>query len=501
MKNDAKKGCPEMFLHIICIVLALCILFPLSACSDSADASENNNLTDSDTLVPETEDLYPDDLEDGLVFNGEQIRFISAVEKLSIAITEEDDTGDVVNDAVWKRNQALEERLKVKIILVDVVGFDKFNSVFGLSVNAGADDYDVAVGHTRFNISLAAEGYLKNLNNVQYLDFTKNYWSSLYMDNISYKNIEYWSTGDLTISFIAYIYAMFVNASMWTNYNGDTNIYDIVTAGDWTLDALNEYSSAGYSDINGNGKSDEEDSLGLVMQKGHVLNGMFFASGVEYTTTDSEGVMSVTLENEHTINVFDKLHSLLYDKNYNMVLANEKFDAASTKMFVENRLLFCPQTFGFCQNTSIRAMEDDFYVIPLPKYDDSQENYRTNQYDGVPIYGIPITAPAEKTPVIGAALEAMCSMSSSMVIPVYYDIALKNKYSRDERTAEMLDLIHDSVTADFSFAWGDTIGGVMNIFYDNIQKTSITSTLAQNTKRWATKMNELVVKLEENINN
>ncbi len=43
----------------------------------------------------------------------------------------------------------------------------------------------------------------------------------------------------------------------------------------------------------------------------------------------------------------------------------------------------------------------------------------------------------------------------------------------------MLDLIHDSVTADFSFTWGDTIGGVMNIFYDNIQKASITSTRSE----------------------
>lgn len=500
MNADTKKIRSGLFPRCLCFFLTLSFLW-LCSCSDRTNAPAGGGTSGPESAAEETEDPYPDDLDGSLTFGGEQIRFISAVEKLSIAISEEDNTGDVVNEAVWKRNQLLEERLKVKIVLVDVVGFDKFNSVFGLSVNSGADDYDVGVGHTRFNISLAAEGYLKNLNNVGHLDFAKNYWSSLYMNNISYKGIEYWSTGDLTISFIAYIYAMFVNAPMWTDYNGDTDIYDIVTAGEWTLDRLNEYSSAAYSDLNGNGKSDEGDSMGLVMQKGHVLNGMFFAAGVEYTTRDSEGAMSVTLENEHTVSVFDKLHALLYDNNYNMVLANEKFDAASTLMFVENRLLFCPQTFGFSQNASVRAMESDFYVIPLPKYDDSQANYRVNQYDGVPIYGIPVTVPEDRTPVIGASLEAMCSMSSSMVIPVYYDIALKNKYSRDERTAEMLDLIHDSVTADFSFAWGDTVGGVMNVFYDNIQKTSIASTLAQNTVKWDKQLAALLVKLEENVGN
>jgi hypothetical protein len=96
----------------------------------------------------------------------------------------------------------------------------------------------------------------------------------------------------------------------------------------------------------------------------------------------------------------------------------------------------------------------------MPKYDESQEKYRVNQYDGVPLFGIPVTVPEERKNTVGAALEAMCSMSSDTVIPVYYDLALKNKYSRDETTARMIDLIHESITADFAFAWGDTIGGI-----------------------------------------
>ena len=67
------------------------------------------------------------------------------------------------------------------------------------------------------------------------------------------------------------------------------------------------------------------------------------------------------------------------------MLLNEEFDEKSKNMFVEGRLLFEPHTFGFADNTAVRGMEDDFFIIPMPKYDESQEKYRVNQYDGVPL--------------------------------------------------------------------------------------------------------------------
>lgn len=407
-----------------------------------------------------------------------------------------DDIADAVNESVWKRNIALEERLGVKIELIAAVGTGEFSNMVRNSVTANSDDYDVVVGHTRFNIALAAEGILKNLSDIEYLDFTKDYWSELYISNISYKNNVYWATGDLTTNFIGYMYAMFVNAPMWTNYFGSENLYQIVKDGKWTVDKLNEYSSVAYVDLNGNSIKDDQDSYGVIMQKGHVLNGMAFSTGVQYTSRDDNGNPYVSVANEHTVNVFDALHSLFYNTDYGRMLDNSAFDGLSVTMFTSDRLLFCPNTFQFCANAKVRDMESDFYVIPLPKYDDTQKAYRVNQYDGVPIYGIPITADPSRDDAIGATLEAMCSMSSTMVIPVYYDIALKNKYSRDQGAAEMIDLVHDSVTADFGFAWGDTVGGLMNLFYDNIQSDSIANILQRQQKSWDKSMEKLLQKLD-----
>ena len=485
--------------RIIAAALILIMVAGICACADSEKTSGETTAADTNA---ETEDPYPDDLANTMDFGGQKIRFITyQTDKgsRSIDIDEaEQDTGDIINEAVWKRNQAIEARLNVIIELSKETGMGQLASAVGTFVQANSDDYDIVVGHARFDVQLASNGYLKNLDNVANLNFDKSYWSRMYMDEVAYKGVHYWSTGDITLEYLAFIYCMYVNSSIWNDLYKGSTIYDVVNAGSWTLDSLKEYSTGAYQDLNGDSLADQNDIFGFAMQQGHVLNGMAFASGVDYSTRDADGNVTITVNNEHTIDIFNKLYGLFYESgNATLILANDKYDATALTMFVENRLLFLPATFGWCENDKMRAMETDYYIIPLPKYDEAQENYIVNQYDGVPLYGIPITASLDNLDMIGAAMEALASMSSTMVTPVYYDLALKNKYSRDEESAAMLDLIHDSITTDFAFTWGDQLGGMYNLFYDNIKNTKFASILARYTKTWDKSLTKLVDKLEQ----
>ncbi len=493
-------------------VLAALILLSSVSCSDTGSSDVESTSNETTVNAAETEQVteteeetkkYLDDLPDTLKFDDQTVSFLASYTSTSIALLEEDDATEVVNDAVYNRNLVISERLGVNIEIARgaTTGYGEFNSVVTNAVAAGTDEFDVLCGHTRFNISLASQGVLKNLDNINYLDLSKPYWSRGYNDNISYDNIHYWATGDLSIQYISYIYAMFVNSAMWSNHYSDTDIYTLVKEGKWTLDKLSEFASDVYVDLNGDGTVDNGDSFGVIMQKGHVLNGMAFAANVVYTSYDDNGIPYVSVNNEHTINVFNKLHNLFYNNTGAKMLENSEFDTQSVEMFTSGRLLFCPNTIEFAGNEKIREMEDNFYIIPMPKYDENQENYRSNQYDGVPIYGVPITAADSKLDAIGATLEAMCSLSSQTVIPVYYDKALKNKYSRDAETAEMIDIIHDSVTSDFSFAWGDSVGSIYNLFYDNIQGESLESKLKSNEKLSKKAMSKLLEKLDQYTGN
>ena len=101
-------------------------------------------------------------------------------------------------------------------------------------------------------------------------------------------------------------------------------------------------------------------------------------------------------------------------------------------------------------------MEDDYGIIPYPKYDDIQEGYYTFQHDQIGVFAIPTTS--ERAETASAVFEAMSSESNASVVPAYYDIALKGKYSRDADSAEMIDIIHNGHKLDAAWIYCTTIG-------------------------------------------
>lgn len=67
------------------------------------------------------------------------------------------------------------------------------------------------------------------------------------------------------------------------------------------------------------------------------------------------------------------------------------------------------------------------------------------------MYCIPVTTQIfdEAT----ATLEALCTQSYRTVIPVYYDMALKVKYTRDNTAATIIDMIKNAAQTDFAYAY------------------------------------------------
>ena len=97
-------------------------------------------------------------------------------------------------------------------------------------------------------------------------------------------------------------------------------------------------------------------------------------------------------------------------------------------------------------------MEDNYSILPYPKWDTAQEIYFTNADDKFQVFSIPTTAPDPE--YIGTIFEAMSAESYRSVYPTYYDVALKGKYSSDPTTAEMIDLIMSGRKFEFSFQFG-----------------------------------------------
>ena len=101
-------------------------------------------------------------------------------------------------------------------------------------------------------------------------------------------------------------------------------------------------------------------------------------------------------------------------------------------------------------------MESDYGLLPYPLFDENQASYGTRVQDAVSLWSIPIDA---KNPDMSAAvMEALAAQSWRTVTPAYFDVALKYRYSRDAQTAEMVDLIKDSIYINFECLYNESIG-------------------------------------------
>ena len=103
-------------------------------------------------------------------------------------------------------------------------------------------------------------------------------------------------------------------------------------------------------------------------------------------------------------------------------------------------------------------MTSDYGIIPYPKFDEAQEQYLTRIQDAVALVCVPITLFDEKTEAVGAALEALAAESYRNVTAVYFEVAMKVKYSRDDISSQMLDIVRGGAYLNFASIYNESIG-------------------------------------------
>ncbi len=496
----------------VCLILALLMIIGIfvgcgSTSSDGKDQETKQGTGDKETTPEETEteESYLDNLPKTMDFNETEIRFLPVTTSHGNSVSMGDEaTGDNVQAAIMDRNGALSERLNIIIELLPEAGYHEMPATVALAVSSGSDDYDVVIGYCSYDIGMAQNGYMINLSNLNYLDFSQSYWGSEYMKAMSYKGINFWATGDISLTYTSFSYAFLVNSKLWNDFYSDQNIYQIVRDKEWTIELLGDFAAGVTTDLNGDGTKDRDDLWGFAMQDGHFIMAMATACGVQYSQVNEDGDIEITLDSPETEDIYYVLHELFFDReNVTLMLPLNEYDDVSKDMFAQDRLMFWNMNMRDLQKEEIRSMTSDYMVIPMPMMDDVQDDYYNMLQDGVGIYGIPTTASHAKYDAIAATLEAMASMSAQSVLPAYYDYSLKFKYSRDEESGKMIDIIHDTIHADFAFIWGDNIGDITWFMYRNMNKSSksLASAFKSNRSVWETELEALTEALDRFVDN
>lgn len=448
------------------LLLAMLMLAPTVACNKAGTIDETKV---RETTPPiDTSDI---DLEaltdyerrqlisDGLPiedFKGRSFRVMTYDTKYgdaSYEIRSEDETGDGCNDAVWKRNLMIEDRFKVKIVCeADPEPQITINNL----VTAGTDDFDL-IG--MYNFIVYSPINVKSAYNwleVPHVNQDKPWHNSLANNNATLNDRLYSMCSDLAISSMTFTYAIFFNIEMATNYGWESRkLYDLVNDGEWTIDKMMTITSTMYENVNGNDSRDAEDTYGFGYYISNPADVWLAAFDQPICQIKDGKEIEVTFMSEKTVAILEKLLDYQNDNpGFRKLTEANGVQYDEEKLFVNKKLVMAPLRFYAAYNT-LPQMDAEYSILPFPKWDETQERYYTNADDKFTAFVIPTTA-YKNLDFIGIVYEALCAESYKKVYPVYYDEALKGRYSAEPETAEMIDLIMTGRNFDFSFQFGQS---------------------------------------------
>ena len=485
--------------RILSMTLAALLLLPLlSACSEG---TENSAKTPEDVSSPSAVSEEPveeapetklrDDIPADLRFDGESVRVAHrSGGNTTQEIYVEEDTGDALDSALFARNLKVEERLGLTIESIPV---DDTQTYVRKAAAAMSDDFDVCAAYQYYGMAMATEGILRNLNELNYLDTTKPWWAANFISAATIGGERlYFLTGDAALSMLRNMGTMYVNNTIYGQYFGSvSDLYSTVLEGGWTFDVMAGYCETVYTDVNGDGVRDDNDIYGYGSTTLSMLDYTVAGADLQWSEFDEAGYPVVIINNERTINFVEKLYRLLYENIGSYIAApSVEGENKTIEKFKTDTQMFLP--FRADGSEKLRDMESDYAIVPLPKYDETQQAYSTAVHDSVSVFCVPVTN-AERSDLTGAFLECFASESYRNVTDVYFETLLKEKFARDEVTAQVFDLIKEGVYFDFVLLHSSSLADIGHMVRDVISAKS--SDFASAYAKKAKVVNKMLEKL------
>ena len=181
----------------------------------------------------------------------------------------------------------------------------------------------------------------------------------------------------------------------------------------------------------------------------------FLFSAENKLMTRSGDTFTFTAATERMYSTIEKVSALLDKKSGNAYSDNGSDLSTKTGYyyaFMNNRAMFI--TAELKTALMMRTMESNFGLVPMPKYDEAQENYITYVNPISCFLTIPTTNPDMKR--TGIILDALTYDSYKNCLPIYYDVTVSQKGLRNDDSIEMLQIVRDNRSTQVSNLYGIT---------------------------------------------
>ena len=458
---------------LLCLLMALSIL---TACKKDPSADGNDTTLNSDSgnssgdvvdseLETERRDengYIMDDLPE-ITYPGVDFDVLSWKNMAQWDWCEETDSkSTVVDRALNNRILIVENRFKIKFKLkLDIAGdwanMSTFNTTVENSLMDGQTDYDLIGSYSHCAGTLASKGWMVDLNQSQYVDFSKPWWPSSIVETASIGDKVYFATGDITPTLIRNVHCMYVNDDLYEslkigeNFAGGRSMYQVVKDGDWTIELMKKMTKGTVTD---------SDKYGLSFGNDVSLDSFFYGAGF-IMVKNTNGILEISddLVSNHLITLHEDLKEYIVGNSNG---TDSIIESGGNKAFETGRSLFVASSISDAQRYVEKSTAQNplnFTILPMPmKNSDQFESggYATVANFWVTMYSIPVDAPdMDMSSII---LEALASEAHRSVKDVIYYDVFAARFMSNSQKAELLDMVSQSIVFDTARMYGVYIG-------------------------------------------
>jgi len=439
----------------------------LMSCGDSGDngavttAAAGGEMTAADTAIETTEEDVRRAVSDNVPefdFGGAEFRTMTQ-DSTANDIWVKEETGDILDDAIYARNRTVEERFNITIPEVLAVPFGEISNYVKKSVNAGDDAYELVIGQMEQSGKDVLGGYFMNWYDLPHINFKQPWYPSTLVEEATVNDKMFIIASDLSLSYILYTYCIYYDKVAASNYDLP-DLYQIVDDGKWTLDTMFSLAKDIYTDTDGSNDRSEGDYFGMYAAlDGCTVSAYFYGIDQPYASVKNDAV-SMDVNSDKTVSALEVFRENFFETNGIWSVKSGVTTQGAANEFITGNYLFAPSIIKYSLY-QLRETENEWGILPFPKWDEAQDRYYSAIDAGASVLTVPTTA--QNTEMIGAVVEVLSAESWKTVMPTFYDTVMDSKIANDEGTVRMLDTIFDSRVIDFAYLYDGWEGWVFKM--------------------------------------
>ena len=431
---------------IAATLAALTLACVLASCGDTAETPIETNAVQT---TAETAANEP-----SIDYEGYEFRILNNLSNVAyVNMGELGQTGETLDDTIYERNMAVADALNITFKIENREYRDTFDTISRV-VPAGDDVYDIYTLDLSFMTSHATNGYLMNVLDIESIDLENPWWNKNAIDSVTIGDYVFSLFGDLHVAYYEAFYPAVFNKQILQELDLD-DPYQLVLDGTWTLDAMLNMMMAAKSNLDGDDKWTTADRYPFTMYEENGSICLLSTSNVFLFEKNEDNIPVWSGLSERFLDTYDKLVKSAFSVKHNNALNSSGVVSTSTlekhrAMMHEGKALFMFEPLGAVKN--LRDVDFEIGIVPLPKYDEAQEEYRTYIFASANALAIPVTNPdPERT---GTILECMAELSRNTVRKVFFDETLDYKYAQDEQAQKMLDIMFSNGAFELGYVYG-----------------------------------------------